>query len=86
MLRRNLQVILWSVEAYDWRKHQTKEKIAKILLERVEDGSIIVLHDSGGAKGAPEHTIGSLELWIPELLKKGYHFVTISQGLKGERV
>lgn len=86
MLRRKLQVILWSVEAYDWRKHQTKEKIAKILLERVEDGSIIVLHDSGGAKGAPEHTIGSLELWIPELLKKGYHFVTISQGLKGERV
>ena len=55
-------------------------------LFRLEDGSIIVLHDSGGAKGAPEHTIGSLELWIPELLKKGYHFVTISQGLKGERV
>ena len=82
MLRRNLQVILWSVEAYDWRKRQTSEKIAEIILNRVEDGSIIVLHDSGGAKGAPEHTIGSLELWIPELIKKGYHFVTISEGLK----
>ena len=82
MLRRNLQVILWSIEAYDWRKNQTKEGIAKTILERIEDGSIIVLHDSGGAEGAPEHTIGSLDLWIPELLKQGYHFVTISQGLK----
>lgn len=85
MVRRNLQVILWSIEAYDWRKKQSKEGIADIILDRIEDGSIIVLHDSGGAKGAPEHTIGSLDLWIPELIKRGYHFVTISEGLKEEK-
>lgn len=77
-----LKTILWTVEAYDWRKNNSAKNIEKILLERTRDKDIIVLHDSGGAKGAPQNTLDALETVIPKLLQKGYNFITIDEVLK----
>ncbi len=75
--KHGLKVILWSVEAYDWRKNNSKENIHQILMNRTGSNDIIVLHDSGGAKGAPLNTINALKTTIPKLIQDGYTFVTI---------
>lgn len=77
----SLKTILWTVEAYDWRKNNSGKNIEKILLERIKDNDIIVLHDSGGAKGAPQNTLDALENVIPKLLQKGFNFITIDEVL-----
>ena len=76
-LKHNLKVVLWSVEAYDWRKDNTPSNIEKILLDRITKNDIIVLHDSGGAKGAPKNTLKALDTALPKLLERGFNFVTI---------
>lgn len=77
----NLKMIYWDVMAEDWEKESTPELIAKRLLERTTNKSIICLHDagenSGGAIGAPENTIEGLKIAIPKLKKKGYKFKKI---------
>lgn len=80
-LKHKLKVILWTVEAFDWRKDNSPAQIEEILLRRTQDQDIIVLHDSGGAIGAPENTLQALETTIPKLLKKGFHFVTVDESL-----
>ncbi|TCT14684.1 peptidoglycan/xylan/chitin deacetylase (PgdA/CDA1 family) [Natranaerovirga pectinivora] len=77
--KNKLKTILWSVNAYDWRKNNSPDKISKTLLDRIEKQSIIVLHDSGGAKLAPYNTIGALKRVIPILLEKGYKFVSVDK-------
>lgn len=79
--KHGLKVVLWNIEAFDWRKSQTAKGIEQEVLSRVEDGSIIVLHDSGGAEGAPNRTIEALDGLIPALLDQGYQFVTLEEGL-----
>lgn len=81
-IKKKMKIVLWSVEAYDWRKNNQGSNISKLVVDRVEAGSIIVLHDSGGANSAPQHTIDALDILIPKLLEKQFNFVTISQGLK----
>lgn len=80
-LNKGLDVILWSVEAFDWRKNNTPENISDIILRQINDGDIIVLHDSGGGEGAPEHTITALESLLPKLTLQGFQFVTINEGI-----
>lgn len=82
-IKNNLKIILWTVEAYDWRKNNSSSNIEKILLDRIKDKDIIVLHDSGGAKGAPNNTLGALESTIPKLLDSGFDFITIDEMIKG---
>lgn len=82
-LKNKLKIILWSVEAYDWRKNNSATNIEDILLRRIEEGDIIVLHDSGGALGAPNNTLEALESTIPKLKNLGYNFITIDEMIKG---
>lgn len=73
--KNNLKVILWSVEAFDWRKNNSSDNISSIILKRVQKNTIIVLHDSGGAESAPINTIEALKILIPKLKLQGYDFV-----------
>lgn len=82
-LKNNLKIILWTVEAFDWRKNNSSANIENILLKRIKDKDIIVLHDSGGAKGAPNNTLGALETTIPKLKVLGFNFITIDEMIKG---
>lgn len=74
-----MDMIFWNVMAEDWSKEESVESISRKLLERVEENSIICLHDagenSGGAVGAPERTIKALDKTIPILLERGYTFI-----------
>ena len=67
--------ILWTVDTTDW-KHPSAEKIAKTVTDNVKPGSIILCHDYVSGKS---NTAAAMRLFIPELLKQGYVFVTVSE-------
>ena len=73
------QLVMWNVMAQDWKRNQTSREIVRRLLERVQRGSIICLHDGGGAPGAPERTIDALESALPVFQKIGYRFVLLKE-------
>jgi peptidoglycan/xylan/chitin deacetylase (PgdA/CDA1 family) len=73
--RLNLSAVQWDVVADDSDKNQTAEMIAKTILKNVQPGSIIVCH----ANGRGYHTAQALALFVPELQKRGYTFVTVSE-------
>ena len=73
------QVLYWSVMAQDWEYENDAAEILKRLTERVHNGAVICLHDSGegtgGDEGAAAHTLEALEQFIPLMQGKGYRFV-----------
>lgn len=75
--KNGFQLVYWNVMAQDWSRNATPVTIASKLMKRVRPGSIICLHDSGGAPGAPENTISALKKALPWLLSQGYKFVSL---------
>ena len=73
------RVILWSIDTRDWA-HPPIEQITKTVLEQVEAGDIILMHDG---IDLPSPTPAALRILIPALLAQGYRFVTVSE-LLGE--
>ncbi len=59
----------------DWDASVTAEMRATKTLEQVEDGAIILLHDFYGNSA----TVEALKTIIPELIDRGYQFVTVSE-------
>ena len=68
----SLEIVLWNVDPEDW-KYKNSKTIAKRVLNKVKDESIVLLHDT------KERTLNALKIIIPELKKQGYQFVTISE-------
>ena len=70
------KAILWSIDAKDWKKEITTEKIIENVTSKLTNGSIILCHDTNN------RTVNA----IPEIIKiakeKGYKFVTVSELLK----
>ena len=67
-------LILWSLDTRDW-EHKSASRIASSVLDGVHPGDIILMHDYIGVKSkTPE----ALEVLIPELLRRGYELVTVS--------
>lgn len=73
------RVILWSIDTRDW-SHPSVEQITATVLDEVGAGDIILMHD-GIEHNSP--TPAALRRLIPELLARGYRFVTVSE-LLGE--
>lgn len=69
-------VVLWSVDTRDWSGRSAAE-IEKEILNNVSDGAVILMHD--GVRG---HTAEALRTIIPELKRRGYEFVTVSELIK----
>lgn len=67
-----LEIILWNVDPEDW-KYKNSKVIANRALNKVNDGSIVLLHDT------KKRTVEALKIIIKELKKEGYQFVTISE-------
>jgi peptidoglycan/xylan/chitin deacetylase (PgdA/CDA1 family) len=64
------------IPAYDWEGcNRTPEVIASNILDKTKDGSIILLHDT---QPLPHPTPEALDIIIPELIKREYSFVTLS--------
>ena len=68
----NGPIILWSIDTNDW-KYQNADKIVYQILDEVEDGDIILMHD------LYETTAEAVEMVIPELIKRGYQLVTVDE-------
>lgn len=68
-------VILWSVDTLDW-SHKNSSKTVRAVLDNIEDGSIVLMHDLIPSTGT------ACEIIIPELKKRGYELVTVSELLE----
>jgi peptidoglycan/xylan/chitin deacetylase (PgdA/CDA1 family) len=67
--------ILWTVDPKDFEE-SNPETIKNYVLEKVNPGSIILMHDGGGERS---QTIAATEMVIKGLQKKGYTFKTVSE-------
>lgn len=74
----NYNVIAWSVDSLDWQEDPVEE-IASRVLDNVENGSIILMHDGADSVGDRTNTIESLKKIIPTLQEQGYEFVTVPE-------
>lgn len=73
-------VVMWSADSKDWRyRHTTAKTIADNILESVQPGGIVLLHDGGGDRS---HTVQALPQLITSLKKHGYQFVTVPELLE----
>ncbi len=69
------KVILWNIDTRDWA-HTPANEIADNVLSNIKSGDIILMHDYINYNSpTPE----ALEIFIPQLLDEGYHFVTVSE-------
>lgn len=66
------QTLYWKVDTEDWRKGATVLTILRHVLDQVDDGAIILMHDGGGATRQP--TLDALGLLIDHLKARGYRF------------
>lgn len=69
------KTVLWSVDTHDWA-HTPSSDIVENVLTHVKGGDIILFHDF---VSKPNTTITALKQLIPELLSRGYRFVTVSE-------
>ena len=65
-------IINWTLDTLDWR-YRDADAVYYAIMSRVEDGSIILLHD------VHVTTAQAMELVIPRLIAAGYQLVTVSE-------
>lgn len=65
-------VVLWDIDSLDWELRDA-DAIYSIVMDNIQDGSIIVFHDNNPA------TTKALALIIPELIQRGFQPVTLTQ-------
>lgn len=75
----DMNIVLWSyVDAKDWSSPGVNQ-IVRSIEEGVQNGCIILLHDYNKIRTSKSQTIQALEIMIPDLLQKGYKFITVSE-------
>jgi peptidoglycan/xylan/chitin deacetylase (PgdA/CDA1 family) len=70
-----LPAIQWNIVSGDPAKGRSAAAIAETVLRSARSGSIVVFHANGRGHG----TADSLPLFVPELRKAGFDFVTVSE-------
>lgn len=65
-------MILWSIDTLDW-KSRNADKVYQSVMSSVSDGDIILMHDLYSSSRDAAKRI------IPELKKRGYQLVTVSE-------
>ncbi len=76
--------VLYSHVAKDWRRDQKPEDLYGRVAISIGGGAVVLLHDGGGAEGAPDNTLKAMEALLPHLKKIGLscNFDAIDQGVK----
>lgn len=64
--------ILWSIDTLDWKTRNAQKTVDAVLSE-VQDGDIILMHD------IHLPTAEATEILVPELIKRGFELVTVSE-------
>ena len=75
----NLDIVLWNVDTLDWKIKDPKQ-IANRVIGKVEDGDIVLMHDTH------KRTVEALKIILPELKKEGFQFVTVSELKEAQRL
>lgn len=65
-------IIMWSIDTRDW-EHRNANKTISIVMNQVQDGDIILMHDIHKATRDASMTL------IPRLRREGYQLVTVSE-------
>lgn len=73
-------VVMWSwhQDTRDWSDPGVK-KITDKVLKNARNGDIVLFHDYGGKR---DQTVEALRQILPELQRRGYKFVTVSELMK----
>lgn len=74
---RGYTTVLWSVDTGDWRQGPV-ELVVKAVLDHVQPGSIILMHDGQYPLPTPQ----ALPIIIDNLQSQGYQLVTVSELLQ----
>lgn len=71
-----LTVVMWSwyQDTQDWKKPGV-DKIVRQVLDNAHNGDIVLFHD---LQGDCTQTVEALKQILPELTRRGYQFVTVS--------
>ncbi len=70
-----LPLVLWSIDTLDWQHRNSATTVQKVL-SSVKEGDIILMHD------LQPSTATACETLIPELKKRGFQLVTVSELLE----
>ncbi|MCI5902014.1 MAG: polysaccharide deacetylase family protein [Blautia sp.] len=68
----SVPMILWSVDTLDW-KTQNPDSIVTEVLDHVQDGSVILMHDTY------KSTLEAVKILIPKLQEEGYELLTVHE-------
>lgn len=75
--KHDYKIILWTtIDARDW-ENPPASTIASTIINKAKNGDIILLHDY-----ATNNTVEALDRIIPEMQKRGFQFVTVSELLE----
>jgi peptidoglycan/xylan/chitin deacetylase (PgdA/CDA1 family) len=74
-----MPIILWSIDTLDWQS-KNPDVIHNRVLSNVKDGDIIIMHDIYKSSAEAVSRI------IPELKRKGYQLVTVSELAKARGI
>ena len=69
------ETVFWTLDTRDWTG-KPADAIARDVLSSVKDGDILLFHDY---TCPGENTLHALEKIVPELLARGYRFVTVEE-------
>jgi len=69
-----VKIIYWTVDPRDWTGISS-DLIAERVLDNLEPGCIVLLHDGGGNR---QETVDALEIILRETNARGYNSVTLS--------
>lgn len=72
LAKKGVPAIMWSIDTLDW-KTKNAQKTIDAVLNHVQDGDIVLMHDLYGT------TVDAVEVIVPELIKRGYQLVTVSE-------
>jgi peptidoglycan-N-acetylglucosamine deacetylase len=75
LAERGLPAVQWDVVTGDPTRKTSAAQIAATVLRNVRPGSIIIAH----ANGRGWHTAEALPLFVPQLVERGFRFVTVSE-------
>lgn len=68
-----MYTIQWDVDSLDWKDNATPDSIAKRVISKVKNGSIVLFHNDA------DHTPAALPTILKTLKEQGYEFVFIEE-------
>lgn len=76
---KDMNIVLWSnLDPRDW-SNPGVYYIVDTITSKVQNGTIILLHDYNNLRNKKSQTVQALEIVIPKLKEMGYKFVTVSE-------